>query len=280
MLILAISLFPALFLMGFQPFGSPTPHEQIIVYSIITLVVLSFTLIGLPRLLPDLMDSSRWTLGKFIWHSVLNLLVVSTAIAIYTFSIKTEPVLLYDPPFWEHLLRQIWRTFIIGIFPLVGMAFILENRALSQALLASQEATGRLESVKSTAARIPEAAHGKVNIQSDTRESLSMDRSNFLCARAEDNYIEITWMEGEGTKSKLLRMPMTSLYEQVGDDFIIRCHRSYMVNLRYVHEVSGNANGYRLHFNVIPADIPVSRTLGSEVLERIRSLSDRSVPGV
>ena len=40
---------------------------------------------------------------------------------------------------------------------------------------------------------------------------------------------------------------------------IIRCHRSFVVNLDHVIEVGGNAQGLKLHLNMLEDYIPVSR---------------------
>jgi DNA-binding LytR/AlgR family response regulator len=53
--------------------------------------------------------------------------------------------------------------------------------------------------------------------------------------------------------------------QKVPDPKLFRCHRSFIVNLAQVKSVSGNAQGYRLHFSDPSITIPVSRTAGKEL---------------
>ena len=49
-------------------------------------------------------------------------------------------------------------------------------------------------------------------------------------------------------------------------DFIIRCHKSYIVNTKYVNKVTGNARGYLLKCNILDFYIPVSRKFSKKSL--------------
>ena len=69
---------------------------------------------------------------------------------------------------------------------------------------------------------------------------------------------------GERTKS-VLQM------KKIEDDFwdykkIIRCHKSYFVNLSKVKTTSGNARALYLHINELDFQIPVSRNFSNEIV--------------
>ncbi|MCH8125717.1 LytTR family transcriptional regulator [candidate division KSB1 bacterium] len=54
------------------------------------------------------------------------------------------------------------------------------------------------------------------------------------------------WRENTGVKETLLRSSLKRLEQQIPFSFIVCCHRSFIINLRKVNSITGNANGYRL----------------------------------
>jgi len=109
-------------------------------------------------------------------------------------------------------------------------------------------------------------------IQADTHEQLQISPTDFLVAEACDNYSELYWKNGKELSKKLLRITLKNLEPQISNDHIVRCHRSYLVNLKAVKEVTGNASGYKLIIQDFKKAIPVSRSLAKVVIERIKSL--------
>ena len=139
------------------------------------------------------------------------------------------------------------------------MTFILENRLLKQTLEAGDEATSNLKAYRSQHVDDgPEVQH----IQSETKESIELDLSSFLYAQAESNYSELYWKGEAEIESKLMRMSLKNLEDQIGNSHILRCHRSFLINLAQVQEVTGNANGYRLQITGSEEGIPVFACLG------------------
>ncbi len=64
----------------------------------------------------------------------------------------------------------------------------------------------------------------------------------------------------------VLRTTLKSISEAFeGIDKILKCHRSYIVNLHKVSRFSGNAQGYKLHFREGEELVPVSRALNSTI---------------
>ena len=72
----------------------------------------------------------------------------------------------------------------------------------------------------------------------------------------------------------MIRSSLKRLEEQLPYPEMYRCHRTYIVQLRNVENVSGNSQGYRLHLKHLPHSIPVSRNAGKEVHLRISQLVD------
>lgn len=108
-----------------------------------------------------------------------------------------------------------------------------------------------------------------VEIFTESNDRLALDPDKFLYAEAQDNYITIAWQESNLLKSRLLRLSVKGLQQQLTNQHCIRCHRSFLVNPKHPFEVTRNSRGYKLHSRLFDFVIPVSRSLAEDVLSTI-----------
>jgi TolB-like protein/Tfp pilus assembly protein PilF len=116
----------------------------------------------------------------------------------------------------------------------------------------------------------PDRKGNIVNIKSDTREKLRINLEELLFVEAQENYARIVWLDNEKLKEHLLRVTLKNIEEQIVNDHIVRCHRSYIINTLVPYKILGNSNGYRLTSNLFTDTIPVSRSLGKEIVAKLR----------
>lgn len=88
---------------------------------------------------------------------------------------------------------------------------------------------------------------------------LEFTEENFLFASAEGNYCNIYYINNGQTCKSLIRIPLKIVEEQISNSRIVRCHRSFIVNLDKVTDAKGNAQGYRLSLQDMAEAVPVSR---------------------
>ncbi|MCW5514750.1 LytR/AlgR family response regulator transcription factor [Muriicola sp. Z0-33] len=101
------------------------------------------------------------------------------------------------------------------------------------------------------------------------KDKISISVSDFIYARAQDNYIELFYLKN-GTPSRfLIRSSLSRLYSTLGQDFLVRCHRSYMVNLYNVHSIKGGITDLRITMSHIDSEIPVSKTFATDTLDSL-----------
>jgi len=87
---------------------------------------------------------------------------------------------------------------------------------------------------------------------------------------ASDNYCQIYYLKDGRLQDRLFRTSLKKLVNQiVGVEAAWRCHKSYLVNLQQVVHISGNAQGYRLHLANTELTVPVSRSLNTQVQEKL-----------
>lgn len=101
-------------------------------------------------------------------------------------------------------------------------------------------------------------------------DRLSIAASDFRYAQAQDNYVALFYLRGGTLKKELLRATLAEILEQSGAADLIRCHRSYVVNLRQVRSFAGG-NPMELYLDRVETPIRVSRSYREAVLQRLQA---------
>jgi TolB-like protein/class 3 adenylate cyclase len=109
-----------------------------------------------------------------------------------------------------------------------------------------------------------------IDLQTDTNERFELNLSHLCYIAAEDNYSRIFLLENETLREKLLRITLKGIEQQIDDPDIVRCHRSYMINLAMPFEIRGDASGFYLVSQNFKGKIPISRSKGKQVTTSLR----------
>ena len=109
-----------------------------------------------------------------------------------------------------------------------------------------------------------------IRLQTDTREVFSINLENLVYVEAQENYSKIVWTDNDEVKEKLLRVTLKKIEDQIVDDAIVRCHRSYIINTRVNFTILGNSNGYYLESLLLKHTIPISRSIGKEIVRKLK----------
>ena len=98
---------------------------------------------------------------------------------------------------------------------------------------------------------------------------LSVKLDNLYYIKAEDNYINVFYQRSGTIASYLLRCKMKTIEDNCAEtSSLMRCHRSYIVNIRKVSVLHNEADGFVLDFEREGLEsIPVSKTYSQKVLE-------------
>ena len=101
------------------------------------------------------------------------------------------------------------------------------------------------------------------------RLKLTIDPTAIICIQADANYVIIRYMDADRIKEFMLRASMKSVEHTVGSHGLVRCHRSYFVNPRYVKMLSKNRDGMITAELLLPevASIPVSKQFYQQLSE-------------
>jgi DNA-binding LytR/AlgR family response regulator len=265
----AIGLFVSVFLLVFQPFGSGRYVLEgrawvIWGYGAVTFLVLAVNRLVVPAVLPGLFNEARWTVVKDLGLQFWNILTIGAANLAFASALGTEKIRL------SAVLAYLSQALAVGFFPLsIGVVSAqmipLKRRAESARLM--NESLRTFESRESRT----DAGPDTVALSAEGgRETIEIRLSDLLLIKSIDNYVEIHVAEGGKVRKHILRSSLKRIEQDLEDrPFIFRCHRAFLVNVRNIHRVTGNSQGYRLNFEGIGFEVPVSRNTSKDLFKLV-----------
>jgi len=264
-IIVSISLFIALFILVFQPFGISNytgeyKHLFESGYGVVTLIVLIIDLFVFPLFLEEWFISQKWTvLKQMIWQFWI---LFSIGLGNFLYS---SIFLQFTNGFHAFLIYQFY-TLVVGILPILILTILHQNSLLSENLKLANEMNGNL-----TGFNVLHVPDEKVRISAENnKDKIEINQSDFIYIGSTGNYIQVFYLVKNELKSVLLRNTLKQIEEQVKDcPAIIKCHRAFLVNKDKILRVKGNSQGLRLVLKDTSDEIPVSRNYSKSLREII-----------
>ncbi len=258
-IIFFISLGVPLFLWLLQPFDIGLLPERdkyylIIGFGVITFLALSLHLLFISSMFPKVFTSSKWNVSKEIFWNLWILFTILTGYFLYT---KFLGVLKFD-------FNMVIKLSLTAVIPLTALIIINQNRMLRFRLKRADEINKKIKDHRLRQEEI-------INFLSDyQKDSLAIKVSLILFIRSANNYIDVFWKEGDSVKNQMVRCSMASAEDLLKEyKFIVKCHRSYIVNISHIDRFEGNLQGYKLYYDKIDFPIPVSKSFASRLQELI-----------
>lgn len=264
-------IFVFLFLVIFQPFGLSFPKgmfwKAVLICSYFGLVTTAvLILLGIcMRYFPVFFKEKSWVIWKEILVNLLTILGIGMGNMLLAMQLFNEKMT------WLGFLAWQGTTLSIGIFPILFTAYT------KQQILQKRHRSGAAQlNTKLPAPEVHRSSPQQQFIQlhgDNQNEQYSFMPTDLLYIEAADNYVKVAIHTGEQAQTQLLRGSLKKMEAQLLDfPFCFRCHRTYVVNLNKVDQVSGNAQGYKLHLLGGKILIPVSRSLNKEIDRRMSHL--------
>ncbi len=258
--IIAIACFA--FVMLYRPLnthssGNFTYFQTMGIYATALLLGL-FIMISVIKQLKFFKAKNQWTLGKELLF--LLLISLSMGIIIYLSAYVIEPA--SERLNFATLFDSVKNAFLIGLIPLILFTFF------NYGFLHSKPVHIKYENDKNEL-----STEKPVKIESQLKkEHLQITPHEFVYAEAEGNYVTFFLnIDGRLTK-KSIRNTISAIDKQlhVRDEFF-RCHRAFIINLKYVKTKRGNSSGYRIKLKNVENEIPVSRNRTAHFKEKLKN---------
>lgn len=258
---LLIFVFVSLFLFIFKPFDFASVilidgWKASLVYGFIAGAVCLLVTKSLIAFAPNYTSEKNWNIGRQLLF--LNLTLLTVTLMNLLVSLIFEIHDFRGMTVLESLQQDLIYTYTIGFFPVLIVTFIGFYVRLKKNLSASEELNKRIDS----AAPIEVTNNVSLRIPSNAKaEDLEINLQDLIFVMADGNYVEFHLHREGKMNREIIRNTMNNVAEHLKDfDFIFRSHRAYMVNLNYIQESTGNAQGYQLKMKNSEAILPVSRT--------------------
>lgn len=263
-------MFVFLFLLVFQPFGLNIWETDFKIlklagYGMVTTVIILVNGFVIESIFKNWFAESNWTVGKEILSGVLNILVIGSLNLLYTHWLGVTRIDL------KSFIAFQWITLIVGIIPVTMITIINQSRLQKLNTLGAKELN---DFIAKEAITHPLTTIQQITIIAENgKDRFSFDPNSVLVFSAADNYVEIYYYSHDEVKKELIRTTLKNIEAVIVNySYLIRCHRSYVVNLNCVKEVSGNSQGLKLHLAKSDLSIPVSRSLNHLIHEKLKHL--------
>ncbi len=257
---LTIGVFVVLFMLAFQPFGvnnfDPTfsiTLELVLAVSAIGGVVTATVALNEFALRPLVLGPLNRP-RLIVWLAWTFLLISTVVFVFYNYL-----------GHWHDLKLSSYLGFIRDVsmlvaFPVAGFLFYIRHESLK-----SEYVQLRTIHLDAPGARL-------VRFSSDNeKDQLAVALDDLLYLESQDNYVDVVHLENGSRRGHLIRSSLKRLEDTLEEPMLVRCHRSFMVNLSNVRTCQGNRHGLKLTLDGIDQIIPVSRGYTETILKRLNT---------
>lgn len=252
-LILFTALFALLFINLFQPFGSRNWYpgvSDVKYFAFSSLIILTGMLVVVISRVILAYRSKRHSI--FYWHYGLWILAEIVAMSIfYTLFAQFFPK--------DGVIRDISDSFRQSLYN-TALVLLLPY-AISWLYFSWKEKSTLLEHLVQEKG-VDAATKTMISFRDEKGElKISIVTENLLFIESADNYTTLHYLNKSKQSHYLLRNSLKRLEEPLTDTSLVRCHRSYMVNMDKVKILKKVSGGIMLELDEENTpDIPVSKT--------------------
>lgn len=223
-------------------------------FALLTMLVTSMAFVLFPKIFKRFYNPDKWTTGKSLLNNVFFLIIMGIGVVCYDYFIVMKQLPEYFP---MGFLVDLFAALTIGIVPLSIITIITQNNALKRNLNSSKE----INQMLSERINISPVKEDLITLNKSTKESISIRPEDILYMESEGNYVNVHYRQDEKVTYKQIRSTIKQMEETLQNHpMFIRCHRAFIVNINYISNAEGNAQGYQLTLSNVPLEIPVSRT--------------------
>jgi hypothetical protein len=258
-----VAIFIALFLYLFKPFGLHNAPDLALEISFkFGLVTFFFSAVFdlLVRYVFRLKtDAPSWTFAKWILLSMLTLCWIAFGnflLMVYEYGGNIASLGAGFVMLKYTLMLGILPVFVSGLF--VQMNAIKANQTQAKSLKIPVYSENSGDYVKSTPV--------EVGFDLPSGGNFRVSPADILCVEAMQNYVLMHYQTRGEYQTQIIRSTLAQVLQRllsVESEKIMRCHRSYLVNLLAVKDIQGNAQGLKLTFDNAEdgqLTVPVSRS--------------------
>jgi len=237
--------------------------KELLGFLIVALLTIVINLLSSLVFFRNFIEEKNWTVWKEILKSMFYLFTITIALLYYVSIVSIHIQ-------FKTVLQYVYYAFLFTIVP-ISLRINTINFWLLKKQLAQAESLNSI--IKDT---VNKRSNKIIIIKSNlVNERIKTSEEELLFIKADQNYIKIATLEKQEIDKKLLRISLVKAIEQIKSKQIVRCHRSYLVNLKHIKKTKGNSQGLKLILNYCDEEIPVSRKHKSELIKQLSLFNER-----
>jgi DNA-binding LytR/AlgR family response regulator len=247
---LLVGLFVAIVAVGVQPFGiseflNSSKTLYLIGFGIVAFFGMLIAKFVLPMVISNFYDDQLWTVERQIVHLSATILVVGTLIMAYSnyFNITAFTFI------------NILTSMAIAVIPITITTFIQQDLFHNKFSTTAENINSSLGSINP-----PESKQlFPVMVFGESGQKLSLIPNQLIYAETSKNSTDFYWQSLMGVEKTTVQTSLAKVEKEFSaHPQFVRLHRNFVINMRGIHKVEGNARGYRLRIARTKHEIPVS----------------------
>jgi len=256
-----ISLGLFLFLLFFQPLDPPVDefNRKLLImagFGVIHFLLLAGCRIIVPSALPGLFQAEKWTIKKETVLHLLFLILNSVAFA-----------------FYARYVGKIGVTFHIAVnIVLISAASVAVLVIVYEYKFLKNKLQSFMAQNKNFDIKEPDAdALNGIEFESENQsEQFFLFPEQIILIKSAGNYIEIIYKQNEKVSRRMIRNTLAYAEKLLAHHpFLIRCHRSSVVNINCIQKVNKTSEGLKLDLLDYSRAVNVSRQYVLKVREAL-----------
>jgi len=250
------AIFALLFINIYKPFESPqwypiTKFEYFLYSSLIILTGVLVVVIS--RVVMFYYTKKRTlTYWEYIIWVIAEIIFMSLFYTLYSYTLDETR------DFMEVYRSSVIKTSLILLLPYIISILFLSWKEKSMRLkeLEEKEKGGK-----------PASGADTINFRDEKGVlQLSIKKDSLLYLESAGNYVAVWYLSKSGVSNYLVRNTLKEMETRFAQTRIVRCHRSFMVNLDQVRVAKRTPGGIVLDLGITKVpDIPVSRTYAEQI---------------
>ena len=247
---LLVGLFVAIVAVGVQPFGiseflNSSKTLYLIGFGIVAFFGMLIAKFILPMVISNFYNDQLWTIARQVVHLSATILVVGILIMAYSNYFNIVAFSFID----------IIKAVALAIIPITIITFIQQNLFHNKFSTTAENINRNLGSINPPDSKqlFPVMVFGEIG------QKLSLIPNQLIYAETSKDSTDFYWQSLVGIEKTTIHTPLAQVEKELAaHPQFIRLHRKFVINMRGIHKVEGNARGYRLRIARTKHEIPVS----------------------
>ncbi len=206
----------------------------------------------------------NWTVKKEILVYLIVLAMISIELFVFFLTLNPEADTLL-------LFRfVVLRTLTISFFPVLILVLYEQNHYQKLKRKQAERLNQELEKRRNTPLQEKSgySLPPKIMLMGENQKAaLHILPDDLYFVKSEGNYVEVFYQQNQKVHKELVRNSLKAIEEQLPPADFYRCHNRFLVNLRHIQKVKGNARNLDLVLEGIEEKVPVSRSKSESLLQ-------------